>query len=222
MTQPEPRRALILDFDGVLVDTEPLHFESWNQAFAELFGIRLEGGHQVLVGLTLEEIYQLWWQAGKTPASALTVEMKDRLLRRKTELFFALGKGRLLPMPGGVELLERARSQGWYTAIVSRSLRLRLHRTLDLLRLPTHFDVILGSEDAVNPRTNRKDHARAASIFGINPAVCVVVEDSPSGVADARTAGIGRVIGLTTSLNAAVLQAAGAHEVVDHLDTVQL
>ena len=57
---------------------------------------------------------------------------------------------------------------------MSRSLRMRLHRTLDIIHMPALFDLILGSEDAVDPTTDRKNHARAAHIFNIDPLACVV------------------------------------------------
>ncbi|NDJ78712.1 MAG: HAD family phosphatase, partial [Chloroflexi bacterium] len=125
-------------------------------------------------------------------------------------------------LPGSVALIRRAFETGWIVAVASRALRRRLLRTLDLVQMPPLFDVVLGSEDVVDPGTDRKVHARVAHIFGIDPAACVVIEDSVSGVRDAVACGTGTVIGLTTSLDGAALRAAGAHEVVDHLDAVNL
>ncbi|MBA3870616.1 MAG: HAD family phosphatase [Anaerolineae bacterium] len=214
-----PRRCLILDFDGVLVDTEPLHFESWQRSFEQLMGIRIEDNYHLLVGLSLEQIYQLW---AASKADLLTVELRQELLKLKTETFLALASEQLQPMAGSIDLLSRAQTAGWYTAVVSRSLRMRLHRTLDIIRMPALFDLILGSEDAVDPATDRKDHARAAHIFNIDPLACVVIEDSVSGIKDALACGIGTVIGLTSSFDAAVLAQAGAHQIVSHLSEVAL
>lgn len=216
------RRMLILDLDGVLVDTEPLHFECWNEAFRQLLGFRLEGGHTQLVGLTLDEIYELWMRSCPDSTRQLDTGLRERLLARKTELFLSLGVGRLAPLPGSVELVRAARDAGWYTALASRSKRLRLHRTLELAAVPALFDVVLGSEDVVDPVTDRKIHSRAAEMFGIDPARCWVVEDSLSGIIDALAAGIGMVIGLTTSLDRAALEGAGSHRVIDHLGEITL
>lgn len=214
-----PRRCLILDFDGVLVDTEPLHFEGWQQAFEQLMGIRIEDNYHLLVGLTLEQIYQLW---GGSKVDLLTTDMRQQLLALKTETFLALATEQLQPMPGSLDLLQRAQAAGWYTALVSRALRMRLHRTLDIIHMPALFDLILGSEDAVDPATDHKDHARAAHIFNIDPSACVVIEDSVSGIQDALACGIGTVIGLTSSLDADTLTQAGAHQIVSCLDEVIL
>lgn len=214
------RRMLILDFDGVIVDSEPVNFECWNRAFDELLGIRLEDDPQALVGLGLEGIYRLW--SCTRDGLELSEAQKEHLLKRKNEWYFTLGRGRLLPIAGSVELIRRAHDAGWYVAIASRSRRDRLLRTLDLMRLPAVFDVILGAEDVVDPVSDRKRHARAAQMFGIDPGGCMVLEDSASGVGDACASGIGHVVGLTSSLKRAVLLDAGAHQVIDHPDEVAL
>jgi HAD superfamily hydrolase (TIGR01509 family) len=203
----------------VLVDTEPLHFEGWQQAFDQLMGIRIKDDYHQLVGLSLEQIYQLW---GGSKVDLLTPDLRQQLLALKTESFLALATEQLQPMPGSIDLLRRAQAAGWYTALVTRSLRMRLHRTLDIIHMPALFDVILASEDAVDSTTDRKDHARAARIFNIDPSVCVVIEDSVSGIKDALDCGIGTVIGLTSSLDAELLAQAGAHQIVTKLDEVRL
>ena len=222
MALESQHRMLILDFDGVLVDTEPVHFESWNRAFEELLGFQLEGDYRQLVGLTLDEIYHLWLNSPAGKRITIRPEMKAALLARKTELYFMIGADRLMPMPGSIDLLRQAHRQGWYTAIASRGVRLRLHRTLDLIHMPALFDAVLGLEDLVDPQTDRKIHARAGALFGIDTAACVVIEDSVSGVADAVACGIGRVIGFAHALERETLLKAGAHEIVTHLNDVKL
>ena len=182
---------LIFDFDGVLADTEPLHFAAWNQTFHERFGLRLADDHRVLVGLKLDEMVQLWINAAPDRGIILTSDLKRQLLERKTELFFELAAIQLSPMPGSLDLIRRVHELGWYTAIASRSARLRMLHTLDLIKMPALFDLVLGTEDVVDPATNRKIHGRAAQLFGIDPAQSVVIEDSASGIRDARDSGIG-------------------------------
>ena len=212
------RRMLILDFDGVMVDTEPLNFQSWNYAFGKLLGITLDDDPSALVGLSLEQIFALW--AG-THSLTLTPELESRLLATKNEHYFTYGAGVLMPMPGCMALVEAAQAAGWYTAIVSRARRLRVLRTLTMLNIPALFDLVMGSEDAVEPITDRKIHARAGGIFGIPASDCVVIEDSASGVRDARACEIGAVIGFTSSLDADTLRQAGVLHIVNHLNEAQ-
>ncbi len=219
MPAEQARHALILDFDGVLVDSEPVHDESWRRAFGEIVEVPDAFVPEDQVGLSLERIIARWCAA---LGLQLTPDEQEALLARKTEIFYALGAERLRPIAGSVALIRRARALGWYVTIASRARRLRLFGTLAIMQMPEHFDLVFSSEACVDRRTDRKNHARAARVFGIDPACCVVVEDSAQGVADARDAGIGWVIGLTTSLPAAELVAAGAHEVVAHLDDIDL
>jgi beta-phosphoglucomutase-like phosphatase (HAD superfamily) len=209
------KRALILDFDGVVVDTEQLNYETWNLAFEELLGIRIDDGRQALVGLTLDEIYRLW-----TPDD-LSEDLKLALLERKNTLYFERAE-QLTAIPGCLDLVRRAHDLGWYTAIVSRSRRLRVLGTLDRVGAPALFDLILGFEDGVDHTVDRKDHARAARIFGIDLDHSIVIEDSPSGIADAVWCGIGTVIGITTTLGRDDLFAAGAHRVIDSYEELSL
>ena len=222
MNNSDPKRMLILDFDGVIVDTELVHFESWNAAFEESFGVMMSGDHRQIIGLSLDQFFDKLAQENVLSVEALTDEQKRNLLERKTLFFYEIGAQRLEAMPGIDNLIEDARKLGWYVAVASRSRRLRLLRTLTLVGLATPFDLILATEDVVNEEVDRKEHARAAHVFGIDPAICIVIEDSPSGVDDAILSGIGHVIGLTTSFDRKALLAAGAHDVVDSLRDVVL
>lgn len=143
------RRCLILDFDGVLVDTEPLHFAGWQQAFDTLMGIRIEDNYHLLVGLSLEQIYQLW--AG-SKFDLLTPDLRQQLLALKNRNLPQAGRRRASNRwPEALSYYGARAGPVGIQALVTRSLRMRLHRTLDIIRMPALFDVILGSEDAVDP-----------------------------------------------------------------------
>lgn len=210
------RKMLILDFDGVVTDTEPLNYAAWTKMFAEELNLTHAGDHAVLVGLTLDEIFGLWMP--ELPDR----ETKERLLAIKNDHYFELARATLKPIDGSIALVRRAIAQGAYTAIASRSRRVRLLRTLDIIGFPAIFDIVMGDEDVVSRVTERKNHALAAERYGIAPTDCIVIEDSAAGVRDAVDCGIGRVIGFTTTLSADTLWQAGAHQVVNHLDDVVL
>jgi beta-phosphoglucomutase len=218
----EPRHVLILDFDGVVVDTERVHFESWNAALQEVLGVQLEGDHRQIVGLTLEQLYHGWTSVGLIAPEALDSATRKLLLTRKTDMFFEIGASQLQPVQGVADLVRRAQTLGWYTAIASRGRRMRLLRTLELVQIPAVFELVLSADDIVDPTTDRKIHSRAAHMLSADPEECVVVEDSEAGVSDARDAGIGWVVGLTTSVARAELYAAGADQVVASLLEVTL
>lgn len=216
------KQALILDFDGVVVETEQLHFDCWNAAFLECFGLQLGGTYRQIVGLTLEQLYALWCGSGEGERLALSPAMKRRVLERKTELYFELGAGAIRPAPGLINLIENVRKRGWYVTIASRARRMRLWQTLEMARIPPLFDIVMGTEDVVDPATDRKVHSRTVFPFAIDPGRCIVVEDSVSGICDAVNCGIGTVVGITTSMERSVLMDAGARPVVDSLTEIEV
>ncbi|MEM7128137.1 MAG: HAD family phosphatase [Chloroflexota bacterium] len=209
------RRALILDFDGVIVETEKLHFDCWNAAFVEQFDIQLDGSYRQIVGLSLRDIYGLWCNATDGAPLVLTSSVEQALLDRKTELYYELGDEILEPVPGIIELIQWAHGQGWYVTIASRARRVRLLRTLEMLKMPVYFDLIMGTEDVVDPHTEQKVHTKTLTPFDIQPTHAIVIEDSASGVRNAKACHAGCVIGLTTSLKRDTLLAVGADHVVD-------
>ena len=195
-TSSSVRQALILDFDGVIVETEKLHFDCWNAAFQERFGIYLPGSFEQIVGLSIQEIYTLWSHASTDGSLHLTAEAEKELLARKTELYYEIGTETLTPIPGIVPVIKWARQHDWYVTIASRARRTRLLRTLDVLKLPVYFDLIMGTEDVVDPISDQKVHIRTVRPFDIHPANSVVIEDSASGVRSAKACATGMVIGL--------------------------
>lgn len=211
------RRALILDFDGVVVETEKLHFNCWNAAFRERFNLELSGSHHQIVGLSLSEIYAVWSNASVGAPLPLTPELEVEILERKTELYYELGKRILEPIPGVVEIISWAQDNDWYVTIASRARRMRLIRTLEMLKLPVYVDMIMGTEDVVDAETDKKVHTRTVAAFGIAPANTVVIEDSLSGVSSAKACKPSLVIGLTTSEGTDALLNAGADVAVDSL-----
>jgi sugar-phosphatase len=71
--------------------------------------------------------------------------------------------------------------------------------------------MMVTAEDCLRGKPDPEPFRRGADLLGLRPADLVAAEDAPAGIASARGAGIGQVIGMTTSQPADVLLAAGAH-----------
>ena len=218
----EPRHVLIFDFDGVVVHTEKVHFESWNATFEEAYGVRLEGDYTQVVGLTLDELMLMWTASGALPETVLQPEVQERLLVQKTDHFFEIAERIMEPVAGVADLVHKAQGLGWYAAIASRGHRNRLLKTLEMSRIPAVFELVMTADHIVDPVTDRKVHSLAAEALGADPADCIVIEDSVGGIIDASNSAIGRIIGFTSSVDADALLAAGANEVVDSLSDVEV
>lgn len=216
-----PLRALLLDCDGVIIDSEPLNFECWNLAFAARGAGPLRGSHAQLVGKDLDGIFALWGQPGAPEA------LRREVTRAKNEAYRRLASARLRAVAGVGELIARARALGLQVGVVSAGQRERLELNLALAGVAPQIDVIVSGEDGAAGRSEGapallKDYALAAARLGVAPGCCLAVEDSAEGAAAARAAAVGRIIGLTTSLDEATLLRGGAHRVLTSLAQLDL
>jgi HAD superfamily hydrolase (TIGR01509 family) len=197
--------ALLLDCDGVIVDSESLNLRAWEDACGAP-----ASGRGALGALTVEAC--LARLLGER-AAALSVAERDALLARKHARYAELAAGGLPLVPGILALIAAARARGWGVAIVSGAQRPRLEVNLRATGVDRLVDLVIGGA---------KLWADAALRLGAEPARCVALDDGEVGVAAARAQAIGRVVGVATSLPAAALLAAGAHETVARPDEVGL
>jgi len=176
--------AVLFDMDGLLVDTEPV----WTIAEVEL--AQQLGGEftpelkAAIVGTRLEVAVPtiLRWYDGPTDQGSV-----DRtcawLLDRMVELFTE----RPLVLPGVNELLAALHEAGVATALVSSSYRVLVDAVLAHGIGP--FDLTIAGDEVVHAKPHPEPYLLAASRLGVDPARCVVLEDSPAGVASAEAAG---------------------------------
>ena len=176
--------AVLWDMDGLLVDTEPLwtvaevelaaeHGATWDEQIkAAVVGTRLD----VAVPLVLRHF-------GKPVTPESVEEISRWLLRRMVELF----RTDLSPMPGAVELFEALRDEGVPQALVSSSYRVLVDGVLAAGYGP--FDLTVAGDEVRRGKPDPEPYLTAASQLGVDPRRCVVLEDSPSGIAAGTAAG---------------------------------
>ena len=176
--------AVLFDMDGLLVDTEPV----WTVAEVEL-AHRLGGAFTpelkaAIVGTRLEVAVPtiLRWYGAPTDDETVT-RTADWLLGRMVELF----RERPLVLPGVTPLLEALASAGVPTALVSSSYRVLVDAVLAHGLGP--FALTLAGDEVVQGKPHPEPYLTAAAALGVDPARCVVLEDSPAGVASAEAAG---------------------------------
>ena len=175
--------AALFDLDGLLVDSEPL----WTVAEEELFD-RLGGApwssaaKRACMGHRLDAAIPIMLSfAGR---SAPYDEVADFLLRRMVEQFTAH-----LPLrPGAVALLDALRARGVPLALVSSSYRVLVDAALRSIGAE-RFAVVIGGDEVVHAKPDPEPYLVAARRLGVDPARCVVLEDSATGVQAALAAG---------------------------------
>ena len=176
--------AVLWDMDGVLVDSEPL----WTLAEVEL--ARALGGEwtdeikALVVGTRLDvSVPTILRFYGVPVGPAQVAWAADFLLDRMTQLY----KTEPVLMAGAQELLAQLRAAGIPVALVSSSYRALVDSVLAAGVGP--FDLTLAGDEVTHAKPHPEPYLTAASRLGVDPARCVVVEDSPSGVASAEAAG---------------------------------
>jgi beta-phosphoglucomutase family hydrolase len=184
--------ALIFDMDGVMVDSNPVHREAW-VAFNRRYGLETTPAMlERMYGKRNDEIIRDYFGDGLGPE-----EVAARS-RAKEELYREMAGSRIEQMlvPGLRAFLDRYRAAPM--AVASNAEPENVAFVLDRAGLKPYFRVVVDGHQAVHPKPHPDIYLRAAVLLEVAPANCIVIEDSPTGVAAAKAAGM-RVIGLRTT-----------------------
>ena len=210
--------ALIFDFDGVVVDSEPIHLAGFQRV--------LEG---IGIAMTEEEYYRLYLGyddrdclrvASRNAGRELDEQAIARLTAEKTALVQRMLAESIQPLPGAVELIRSATEAGVPLAICSGALREEIELASQTIGVLDYFRAIVPAEDVSQGKPNPEGYLKArgqlADLTGqdIRASRCVVVEDSPAGIEAAKAAGM-NVLAVTNSYGPEQLTA--ADRIVDSL-----
>jgi sugar-phosphatase len=178
--------ALVLDMDGLMVDSEPLWFQV-ERDFARARGA--EWTPELWAGCigqgmayTLRVMHEAFGFAIDPDRD--TAEIVGSFVARVGELALK---------PGCAELVAAAREAGVPLAVASSSARRLVEATLARFGLRDRFDAVVTGDCVARPKPAPDIFLEAAARLGVAPAACVVLEDSLAGVRAARAAGM-RVI----------------------------
>lgn len=213
---PRSGAALLFDIDGTLADTDPLHLQAFNQAFApfghsfdrERFALELQG-------LANEAIARRF-------VPHLSPEDGMAVMRGKEQIFRDLARSDIHPVPGLFELLDRADAAGLPMAAVTNAPRANAELILDSLGITHRFGIIVIGEELAHGKPHPLPYLEGLRLLGARAELSVAFEDSRTGVTSATAAGLATV-GMRTSLDDAQLRAAGARlSAADYSDTALL
>ena len=180
--RPAALRAVLFDMDGLLVDSEPLWFEVERAVMARLGGQWGEADQQALIGGSLDRTVSRLLAKAAAPAS------REDVARWLVDEMAALILARGLPLqPGAGPLLAALDAVGVPCALVTASSRAIMDAVLTVTGLS--FDVTVCGEDVRRGKPDPEPYLLAAARLGVPAAGCVVLEDSPTGIAAARAAG---------------------------------
>lgn len=176
-------RGLLMDFDGVIADSEALHDEALRAVCAPL-GFSWDG--EPFVGWPDAEVFvHLYREAGRE----LTAEELADLLERKTEVVLGqVERGLYRPYPGAVELIREAATRA-RVAVCSAGLRDQIAPVLERFGVAPSISALVSAEDTPRTKPAPDPYLLGAKRLGVGPGECFAVEDSERGVASAKAAG---------------------------------
>lgn len=200
--------AVIFDNDGLLLDTESV----WTRAEQDLFdrrGLDFTPAHKrELVGTSAEIAGGILEQRLGEPGRAA------ELIEELNELVVAELEHGVEAMIGARDLLQALTRRGTPLGLVSNSPLRFVQRSLEIVGFTDSFDIVLSAHEVAAPKPAPDPYLEACRRLGVIPGPSVVaLEDSPTGVAAARAAGL-TVIGVP-SLDG--IELAEAHEIAESL-----
>lgn len=198
-------KAIVFDFDGVIADSEPLHYDAFRWV-AESIGVRLDYAIYTdeLIGYDDRDVVRtLLAKAGRVADERRV----STLVEDKGRAFARVARKASKPIPGVLRFIGEA-SKRLPLAISSGAKKADIDLILDGLGLAGRFDPIIASDDVFQSKPDPQCYRLAVEglvarhpQLGLRPDNCLAIEDTPAGLRAARNAGLW-TLGLTTNLPA--------------------
>jgi beta-phosphoglucomutase len=206
-------RAIIFDCDGVLVDSEPLHFAAFRKTLGPE-GERLteELYKERYLALDDRGAFTKFYQEAGRPLDVVTLK---NLIDKKAEVFQELvGSEGILPYPAVPEFVM-ALAQRYPLAIASGARRHELEMIAETAGIRPYFEAIISADDVEKGKPDPESYLKAIDALNatgkratpIKADECVVIEDSKQGIASAHGAGM-KCVAVATSYPSFELSAA--------------
>lgn len=180
-------KTALFDFDGVIVDSEPIYDVYWNEA-SERYGLNIKDFASSIKGTTMPYILKKYF-------SQFSEEFRQMVLRESMEF------DQIMPLPpvkGALEFLETLKKNGIAIGLVTSSDNAKVQRAFNVLNLHNMFDTVVTADRITRGKPDPMCYQLAAADLNISPEDCLVFEDSFAGVEAATQAGM-RIIGLSTT-----------------------
>jgi HAD superfamily hydrolase (TIGR01509 family) len=219
-------KAIIFDFNGIIADDEPLHLELFQKVLAEE-GLPLSEQDYYAKNYLGMDDRGCFGAVFKANGRTATESDLQRLITRKAEYYKQAIRNKLILFPGATDFVKQAASR-YPLAIASGALRHEILMILEHADLKQYFEVIVSAEDVQQGKPSPEGFIKALerlnappsrSSMPISPGECLVIEDSPFGIAAARSAGM-KCLAITNSYPAERLSE--AHQVMKTMEGLNI
>jgi beta-phosphoglucomutase len=215
-------QAVFFDFNGVIVDDEPLQMKAYQEVLGREGLTLTEADYYGSLGMDDETFLRAAYARAERE---LDDETLARVIDAKSAAHRKLLEGELPLFPGVVNFIK-ALKRGHSLGLVSMARRTEIDHVLERAALASYFDTIVSAEGvtAYKPDPSCYHHGLEllnrgrgeAHVIPLRPDECLVIEDSPPGIRSARSAGM-RTLGVTNTVTDQALREAGADSVTRSL-----
>ena len=181
-------KAIIFDMDGVIVDSEPLHFKLEEDLLEELGGHLSNDEHEKFVGTTDFHMWSIFKkQFNLRPSVDEMVDMKRKR--------FVDNIDKIKLIPNFIDFIDLVYSEGYKLALASSNNKKSIAEVVRIFNLEKYFEYIISGEEVEKGKPDPEIFLKAANKLNVDPEDCLVIEDARNGVIAAKSANM-KCIGL--------------------------
>lgn len=178
-------KAFIFDMDGVIIDSEPIHSQVIKEFLNNHHYSITDKELDQYVGMTSTAVFSILKQKYQLPGSA-----EDLTIEHMEEFKHYIKNHHIQPIAGIKQLLAKLQKQNIPTAIASSSPLDVIEFVADDFKITHYFSFLVSGENVPKGKPAPDIYLETAKKLNLNPADCVVLEDSKNGSIAAKTAGM--------------------------------
>lgn len=208
--------AVIFDMDGVIMDSEPIHYKIEKAILKNNFNEPFEfEDHARFVGQTTQDLWRTICKERNLSQGFEILSLLDN-----ADYMQELKTGVIQPIPGVVRLIENLYEANIPMIVASSAIRENIEVVLDRFGITKYFQGYVSGQDIERTKPNPDIFLKAADNLNVAPKNCLVIEDAKHGIEAAKAAGT-FCVGYR-NLNSGDQDLSKADMVVDEIDMVNL
>ncbi len=208
-------QCVIFDMDGVIIDSEPLHYQVFEIHCRDLGFKAAEEDYNAFIGCTDLDMYAFLKEKYGLYESA------ENLVEYKRTLFVScLLNADIKPIPAVEPLIRQLSASGIQLALASSSEMEVIRLVLDKFNMGKLFDVVVSGTELQRSKPAPDIFLRTAALLNAEPRTCMVIEDSRNGVAAAKAAGM-KCIGFQNP-NSGNQDLSAADRIISHFSEIDI
>lgn len=177
-------KGIIFDMDGVLINSEPQHYEAYERML-QRFGLTMPYEEfKGFIGSTCAKLNE--YIAEKFPIDLTPEQIHVEMMKERDWITETKG---YIPVPGACDFVKMLKKQGMKLAVASSSPMEDILAATEQLGIKEYFDELISGSELANPKPAPDVFLKAIASVGLKPEECLVIEDSGNGVLAGKAAG---------------------------------